>query len=191
MTIGPEDRFVAIDLDGVLVDFEFGMARAHGVDLETITPAGEQRDWEWHGMLGLSRSAFWRPADNIDFWLNLPWTPDGEEILAAVLRRFGPEQVCILSSPSRSPFSAAGKVAWIQRHLPRTLQRSFLIGPRKELLASPRSLLLDDNDANVARFRAAGGSAILVPRPWNSSWDAPLATVALVEQELDAWLGQP
>jgi len=37
----------------------------------------------------------------------------------------------------------------------------------KEKLAAPCRLLIDDRSENVKAFRDAGGSAILVPRPWN------------------------
>jgi len=37
----------------------------------------------------------------------------------------------------------------------------------KSLLARPRAVLVDDSDANVDAFRAAGGAGIVFPQPWN------------------------
>jgi hypothetical protein len=46
-----------------------------------------------------------------------------------------------------------------------------LIGPRKHFACRPTTLLVDDGDHNVREWRAAGGPAILVPRPWNTNHD--------------------
>ena len=37
----------------------------------------------------------------------------------------------------------------------------------KHLLAAPCKLLVDDFDGNVDGWVAAGGAAVIAPRPWN------------------------
>ena len=75
-------------------------------------------------------------------------------------------------SPTKDPECLAGKLEWIHNHFPAWMHRQFAITPRKHLFARPDSLLIDDYGENVERFKAHGGHAITVPRPWNDHWAA-------------------
>jgi hypothetical protein len=157
-----------IDLDGVLVDFHAGAARHHGVPYPDPWPSGV---WHVDQVLGIEHTAFWSTLDEF-FWSELTPTTDGFQILSLVESVFGAERVCILSSPPRDPAALAGKCRWIQRHLPR-YDRQFLIGPCKHMVAGHDAVLVDDSDDNIHRFRRAGGTGVLVPRPWNSGYAIP------------------
>jgi 5' nucleotidase, deoxy (Pyrimidine), cytosolic type C protein (NT5C) len=161
-----------IDMDGVLVDFHAGAARHHGVPYPEPWPAGV---WHVDRVLGVGHTAFWSTLDEY-FWSELEPTADGLAILDLAERLFGPDRVCILSSPPRDPASLAGKCRWIQTHLPR-YDRQFLIGPCKHMVAGPDAYLLDDSDDNIAQFQRAGGVGILIPRPWNSGHAIPVDNV--------------
>jgi hypothetical protein len=110
------------------------------------------------------------------FWENVPriaWshTPRAREfdfLLDNALDLVGRENICLLTSPTKDPESLAGKLEWIHLNLPSWMHRQYLVGPRKHFCARPDSLLIDDSDDNVKKFREHGGNAILVPRPWNS-----------------------
>ena len=66
-----------------------------------------------------------------------------------------------------NPGSWPGKVEWVHRYF-RTFEKRLIITQApKSLLAKPDTLLIDDRDKNIEEFIAAGGQAILVPRPWN------------------------
>lgn len=151
-----------LDLDGVLVDFVSGAQRLHG------QPVGPHliTDWDFYEGWGLTPESFWAPMGE-EFWAGLDWTAEGRSILAVVEAAVGRENVCLLTSPCDTPGCVEGKVRWIRRYLPE-YRRRFLVGPAKEYAAGPGRVLIDDSDANVIRFSAAGGNTVLVPRPWNS-----------------------
>ena len=156
---------VLLDLDGVITDFRRPAVAAHFRPPEDYS--GPMR-YAVHEDLGMTAEQFWQPLD-YSFWVNLPFGPDGRSILAVVEQVFGPERVCILTSPPLNHHATSAKPWWIAHNLERYARR-FLIGPAKEFAAGPGSLLIDDSEANVNAFRGAGGEAFLLPRPWNRSF---------------------
>ena len=56
----------------------------------------------------------------------------------------------------------------------------------KKFIAGPGRWLIDDKDANVEAFRAAGGQAITVPRPWNSEHGKSHQVMETIRKELCA-----
>lgn len=151
-----------LDLDGVLADFVGGILLAHGRPWPDRWPPGH---WEMAEVLGLTPYQFWLPACCESFWADLPLTPECSAIVS-LAERYS-QEVFLCSTPSQAPESWSGKLRWIGRHLPAYTRRTILMVD-KALLAGPWSCLVDDNDENVARFRAFGGQAVLVPRHWNS-----------------------
>ncbi len=157
-----------LDLDGVLVDFVGGACKTHGIAVPDPWPEGV---WEMGTALSIatghkmSEDEFWKPCSSHEFWANLEWTRDGKEILAMCEYFF--DSVILMSSPCASPFSASGKIEWIQRELPK-YRRKYSLSPCKHEHASTTKVLVDDSDKNIDAFDAAGGYGILVPRPWNS-----------------------
>ena len=123
--------------------------------------------------MGLTESDFWAGLGK-SFWETLHWTQDGQGILDAVLYKFHPDDVMLCSSPCRTKGCKEGKVIWVERHLPGF--RHLILSNRKEIYSAPGRLLIDDSDANVDKWVAAGGAACLLPRPWNRNHsDRPLA----------------
>lgn len=142
-----------LDLDGVLADFIGGLCKLRG------TPRVDPSGWN------CIDAHEWEKMDE-EFWATLDRTPEFEAILTTVEETFGPENVCLLTSPVRTAGCLEGKMRWIRKHLP-AYSRRFLIGPAKEFCANPRSVLIDDSETNVKAFTDAGGYAVLVPREWN------------------------
>jgi len=98
------------------------------------------------------------------------WAPRSLEfglLLKCSEQLVGRENVFIATKPTEDPRCAAGKMEWIKRECPPWLHRQFMIGPPKHLLAQPGHLLVDDSEENCLDFNAAGGSSLLIPRPWN------------------------
>ena len=118
---------------------------------------------------GLTKQEFWDYFPR-DFWASLPKSDEFDMILEFA-ESHGRENVCIVTAPTIDPLCLAGKLDWIHSNLPDWLHRQFLMGPRKHFCARPDAVLVDDADKNVTAFRAHGGNAILVPRPWNSNHD--------------------
>lgn len=170
-----------LDLDGVLCDFHTAMCKALSLSMPDPWPSPQPCLFKALGLI--ETSELWETFDNEYFWANLDWTADGKQILAIVEDFFGPENVCIATTPTRNPRCAAGKVRWIQRCIP-AYSRRFFIGPPKYFAAAPTNILIDDSDSNINLFRQHAGLGILVPRPWNTACDLP--TLPTLSQRLSS-----
>ncbi len=151
-----------LDLDGVLVDFVRGAFALHGKSI----PMNEVT-WDFPQQLGFPSTwagAFWNPLGQA-FWAGLGWTNEGNSLLAALEGLFG-NRIVVATSPPLTPGAPEGKLDWIRRHMPK-YDRQFHITPCKHFLAGPKRLLIDDHDGNAVAFRREGGTAVVVPRPWN------------------------
>ena len=138
--------------------------RAHGFNISDAANEmlGEPRYTQATLWASIPRTVWVRVPES-DFF---PW------LLDACARAVGRENVCIATSPTKDPDCLAGKLEWIHNHFPSWMHRQFAITPRKHLFARHDSLLIDDFGENVERFKAHGGHAITVPRPWNDHWAA-------------------
>ena len=172
---------VFLDLDGVLVDFRTGAFKAHGVEIPEEWPVGDD---DFEKIIGVSRNQFWKKLNNSDFWANLKWMPDGQEILALVESLIPKEDICILSSPSISPSCAKGKMMWIQKNIPEYSKR-VLLGNCKYMCAAPEHILIDDSDHKLDKFHEYGGVTITVPRPWNRYYGIATDTVKYISTSLE------
>ena len=177
-------QHIFLDIDGVLADFTGATTQLHGrQEILNSWPSGER---DIPKVLGISRSEYWRKIDDAGpgFWEELkpyPWFED----LIALARETAP--FTLLTAPSLSPHSLAGKVAWIYRHFPKVAGKrfgDFLIGRQKHLLAAPGRVLIDDAEHNVEAFRQAGGAAILFPQIWNAN-HASTDPVNFVRKQLE------
>ena len=152
---------IFFDMDGVVCDFVGGALALHG---RTDVPVASV-PWGIEAHLGLEPAEFWRHM-GFAFWAGLAPLPDGFRLLDHALALVGAERIGLLTSPCDTPGCVDGKRAWVERHLP-GLKRRLFVGSAKELFAGPHKVLVDDHDANVDRFAAAGGSVIQPARPWN------------------------
>jgi hypothetical protein len=158
---------VYVDMDGVLVDFHGGLCRAH---------CRQQPDgplpWEIHQWFNMSIEDTFRPINYPKFWANLEWTVFGQDLLTAVEAAVGVERISLLTKiPEKSNGAgAAGKLAWIGRHIPDYLGRLIMVTDMelKSRLAAG-AILLDDSDDNCDQWDAAGGVSLRVPQPWNTA----------------------
>lgn len=167
---------IYLDLDGVLVDFVGGVMRAFGLDPQlgaTVT--------SWDGIpdvltretgYAISDADMWRVIEGARFWASLDWTPRGRELFEAV-RDSGIPYV-FMSTPCSDPYSAAGKLQWLEQHVPGDVRR-YALTPCKHHMAHRGALLIDDGDHNIERFRAHDGKAFLWPAPWNEYGTMPSA----------------
>jgi hypothetical protein len=155
----------ALDVDGVLADFDKAARIKHGLP---ITKEYPYTIGEWINFTketGIPEDEWWGAFD-YDFWESMPWTEDGKEILSVVEGRFGIENIMILTACPTRPQAYAGKFAWILKNIPQ-YRRRCLIGNYKVGAASFNHVLVDDSEMNVDDFKEGGGLAILVPRMWN------------------------
>jgi len=152
---------IFLDLDGVIVDWDQGVIDWFNLDAthEDVTHWGSLCD-----MTGLSDADFWGQLCEEWFWEGLKFT----EYAAEVLYYLKDLDVCLLTSPAMH--TAGWRQNWIQKNLPEYFHaKRYLIGPGKEHVARADTILIDDYEVNVNKFREAGGEAILFPQPWNSN----------------------
>jgi 5'(3')-deoxyribonucleotidase len=174
---------VFVDIDGVLANFNRTALRLHGIN-NYLYPV--RVGWDIIKACNIlapesnmTPEKFWAPFDQ-KFWATLPKTVGCDTLLKTVEGYVGQENVCLLTS-GQWPAAAAGKTEWVMNHFPRYRCR-LLIGTAKEFVAGTNRLLIDDRDKNVDDFRDAGGTAILVPRPWNTKWHVRLGDSHVLEQ---------
>jgi hypothetical protein len=177
-------RKIFLDLDGVVVRCTIPIMEHHGIyiseydypanflwDIQGATNMLRERE----GLPPLTASKFWGSL-SYSFWRTLP-TYRGALDFVRRLEQLG--DVRLATSTTLDGQCAAGKVGWISEHLPDYQRKSFIGADKSVFAAIPGAILIDDRDKNCEDFRAAGGTAILVPRPWNKRGysDVPYATV--------------
>ena len=159
---------IFLDVDGVLADFVGAALAVHDCDDPWETNHHNLGKYELANLIGLCSNSFWAATNHHDFWANLDPLPDGRSLVGFLEKE--PHHIFFATSPTLSPHCSSGKHEWIEKHYPRYSRKSF-IGAAKEIFGHiPNSLLIDDNDTNVEKFRMAGGQAILWPQPWNSGF---------------------
>lgn len=156
---------IYIDIDGVLADFVGAVLSMHkSYSYDEITQP------DMAAILKISPDKFWAQIDMWGgaFWENLQLLPNAKALVEKC--RELANHVCFLTSPSLDVNSRLGKIRWVENHFGR-VDVCFSSTGKQHYAVGPRTLLLDDFDKNVDGFRAAGGFALLAPRPWNSNRD--------------------
>ena len=163
-----------LDMDGVMVNFSQGIANWHGYQngySQRPLPTAWAGNWNMPALVGMPDADWYAPLGRPEFWAGLGWMPDGQRLLAEVEDYFGAENVCLLSNPGQGSGGMVGKQQWIANHMPQYSRRVLLgAATAKAFCAHGQSVLVDDRNENVELFWAAGGQAILVPRPWNRDY---------------------
>ena len=70
--------------------------------------------------------------------------------------------------------AAEGKVKWVERHFPYLADNLVLTRSRKDFVAHPKALLIDDDSRHYEPFRNAGGHVV----PWLGEQDSEFTTAA-------------
>jgi hypothetical protein len=109
------------------------------------------------------RSVLW---GEVDFWRNLPKYPWADDLVAAITAGC---KCYILTSIGGGACSATGKIQWLQNHYPE-LAKSAILTRRKEMLAAPGRVLIDDDPGNCQKWVERGGWGILFPHPRNAEY---------------------
>lgn len=177
-----------LDLDGVSVDFVGTALRLFDLNLADISwPPGQ---YEIADVLGIDRNLFWENinAAGVEFWRGMAPYPWFEDLYRELSLR---GKVCFATSPTYSPNSAAGKMAWLKDRFGSDF-KEFIITRRKHHLSKPNAILIDDSDRNVRDFVQKGSErSVLFPQIWNSAY--PLADgnrLEYVLKQVDALIGE-
>jgi len=192
------------DMDGVLADFAGAVFEAHNVG----NPQGDDLA-QWYDYptncgwkiepalkeLGVEVESWYDPEKmNTGWWANL--APHTEMLkLVNFFKGFAglmsPRVLTCIGAGDYAARSAAGKALWLKKHLPYT--RTIMVSSSKDkaLLAREGNVLVDDKEETIDAWNAAGGTGVLVPRPWNSRWSkvlGPEQSVDYVRSFLEGFL---
>jgi len=169
------------DMDGVLVDFVKGVVEQVNKDLKDSTIQSKEmiklrkaleeaeeakitlRDLDKHAqprtpLIKAARNYMYKAfANDEEFWANLPWMPDGQE-LWNYISQFDPD---ILTSPMEEG-SERGKQRWIDDNLEPSPKKVFMSHEKhKWAINGESNILIDDFPSNTIPWENAGGVAIL------------------------------
>ncbi len=170
---------IFLDLDGVMADFVNASFDIHKMD----RPKGKL-SWNYFEEWGISQEEFWRPINEkgAKFWQDLEKYEWFDEVLEYVVSKDPEFSIC--TSPSNHWSSYAGKAKWINKHFPKgTLQRSFFCTKKYRLAKHYDSVLIDDSETNVHKWKNFGGHAVLFPAAWNKA-ETNLGKVEYLRKEL-------
>jgi len=161
---------VYLDVDDVLADFLPAVLRLHGRSdligtLETHDVA----------VLGKTDSEIWTPIVDQKhyFWDELEVLPWAVELFH-FCRQIGPvtfltRNICKPEfGGADSGYAVRGKLTWLRRVYGQEIDDSDVIFTgRKESVARPGALLIDDSEGYEPKFRERGGRQIVFPKSWN------------------------
>lgn len=169
-----------VDIDGVLADFVDAAFERHNIR----TPWAEIR-WDFVEQAGLNPKHFWSSL-GFEFWKSLRRTLECSAITRATETKFGKENVFLCSSPCKTPGCAAGKAVWVDLYLPPGYCSRLILTNRKEVFSGPGRVLIDDRDENIQEWVKAGGTGVLVPRPWNQTRNTSRDVSDIVVKAIEA-----
>jgi 5'(3')-deoxyribonucleotidase len=160
---------IFIDMDGVVANFHKAACLTHGKpELMDSYPLGVDVD----AALGFpTREAFWQRTYELDplFWDHVeefPWFPAFYYIVVGLAK--GKHNVAFLSKPDHNPHSHMAKAHWLQTRIPANPRfEDFVLTRRKELLAHPGAVLIDDDSRELTKWMEHGGHGIVFRQPWN------------------------
>lgn len=173
---------IFLDLDGVVCNLLGGIEIMMDIKLDHT-----QGSIDFMKALGISKEEFWNNM-SIEDWASLPKTSDADEILKLV-EKYEP---VILSANTEygAANCIAGKIEWIKRNIPDYYKEDrWFFGKKKFKLAYPGAILIDDYEYNTEKWENAGGTPILVPRPWNKLSKIGGEAVDYIDYRLEQILG--
>lgn len=138
------------DMDGVLVDFDKGYEELTGKNTKHSDVQDKNDFWRL-----LDKSLEEKGLTEYDYWVNLPWMPDGQT-LWGYIKGYNPY---ILTAPSMDPGSKQGKKEWVER-LDGMKKLYFKPAKFKPEYAGKNRILIDDRQDTIDGWNAKGGIGI-------------------------------
>lgn len=130
-----------IDMDGVLTNFDKAFENIDG---------RKQKDFK-------NNHELWKHVEKngVKFWSEMPWMEDGKKFWNFI-SKYNPT---ILSSPTLDYKSRIGKRIWVKRELGDDIK--VILETQKERYANRNSILVDDREDNINKWKRFGGIGIL------------------------------
>lgn len=146
---------IYFDMDGVLADFDRGVAELAG--FERRHGQGESREED---------DLMWEAVRKVGhFYAKLEPIPGSIELFCDLHDRYGGQCEILtgIPTPKRNmPESGGDKIEWVSRFLPEDVQANVVYRrEKKNFCKGPGSVLIDDFHVNVAEWERHGGTGIL------------------------------
>ena len=175
---------IFLDMDSVLCSFVQGTCNVHHLDYPKVFAAWPKGEYRLDYGLRMLNAEIWSPIEKAgpSFWADLLPTPWCEQLLD--LAQYA-DAYYIATVPWNAD-SAKGKIRWMHKHIDPEFNRYFLCGHGKGLLGRPGAMLIDDSEKHCQDFAAQGGTALLLPRPWNYGAGTPEDTIQNAKEILQS-----
>lgn len=162
---------ILLDMDDVLCDCTGACLRHMGLhDFKREDYGIDDRDIyaEYERITGIrySPAQFWEHFKR-EFWASIEPTPWCYDLIDLCAKYVPTEQIALCTSPTKCGDCLAGKLDWIEEHLPKWMHRQYLMTPRKHFCAARGHVLIDDASENTKAFTEAGGWSVTFPQAWN------------------------
>lgn len=172
-----ENLTVLLDVDGVLCNFVERICQFYGINANDAMQNWEPlEEYELHKTNHFVEKFITEDQIKKDlislpagWWKNLCTYPYFSDLLILIDDHF--KNWLLSTSPIMSADYFSGRFDWLNKIYGGELEANkIMIGSEKYLMANKNTVLIDDSLKNVKKFIAAGGQAILYPRPWNPNW---------------------
>jgi 5'(3')-deoxyribonucleotidase len=183
---------ILLDLDDVLVDFVDGACRVFNTTRFRLCSNWEPGNWDMIPALSktvnevITPDYFWERIHHLgsEFWFHLDnhtWM----QRLVNVVEKLDPNWHLVTAPAFTGHISSyQGKCEWIKEEFGHSFDR-FAITPHKHLFARHDSVLVDDRETTVNKFRELGSNAILFPAHHNSKHEFKNDPLSYVIPELE------
>jgi hypothetical protein len=139
------------DMDGVLVDFDKGYEELTGKSTKHHDVQDKNDFWRL-----LDKSLEEKGLTEYDYWVNLPWMPDGKTLWNYI----SPYKPYVLTAPSLDPGSKIAKREWVEKELPEAKNVYFRKASLKPEFSGKNRILIDDREDTIEGWIAKGGIGI-------------------------------
>lgn len=156
---------VAIDMDGVLVDFDKGVMDTFGLDLTDVNKSSSELTEEQKE----HKNKLYRKLAKVDasWWENLPPMEGAHDLYNHLRDNFSAFFILTAHTKSGKDACVEGKKLWLKKNLRLlTTSENFICCQSKDKQnyikhkESEFSVLVDDRESNINNWRNAGGIAI-------------------------------
>jgi hypothetical protein len=104
----------------------------------------------------LNKSLKEKGLTEYDYWVNLPWMPDGKNLFNYI-KKYSPY---ILTAPSLNPESKQGKREWFEKELSGAKNIYFRKALSKPDFSGKNRILIDDRADTIDLWKSKGGIGI-------------------------------
>lgn len=170
---------IFLDLDDVLNRCTMYALKCSGCDVDVNGYDGYKPEWGWsmmnavnalHKTRRFTEDTFWKGFTR-EFWATIPKSAECDHIIWICSNLVGNDNLFILTRPILHADCYAGKFEWVEKNLPDFMHDKLVPCAYKDICSKSETLLIDDSPKNVQGFIAAGGDAIMMPRPFNDLHD--------------------